>query len=90
MTYRRILTTFLLQLPDDDQGETLILAVVVDAPTGNIREVQICSKVREEGAERIHLLLGPGDGYSMDGEFSSATSFYVLEAYHHTFLSSVH
>jgi hypothetical protein len=67
---------FLTRFPiDDDQGETMILAVVVDAPTTIPRGVQIMPKIDRkvkeklfsDGVERITLILRPGDAYSMDG-----------------------
>ena len=56
--------SFLLST-DNDQGEKLILAVVVDAPATNVRKVVICSDDKEE---KIVLYLRRGDAYSMDGQ----------------------
>ena len=56
--WTHIIFTFVL---DNDQGEKLILAVVVDAPETNIRKVEIRSK-----GEIIVLNLQRGDGYAMD------------------------
>ena len=56
---------------DNCQGETLILAVIVEAPDGaaGIRRVQIMSKLLPgvTHTERVVLYLRTGDGYSMDG-----------------------
>ena len=56
---------------DNCQGETLILAVIVEAPDGaaGIRRVQILSKLLPgvTHTERVVLYLRTGDGYSMDG-----------------------
>ena len=57
------LNFFIYVLLDNDQGERLILAVVIDAPEINIRKVEIRSK-----DETIVLYLQRGDAYAMDGE----------------------
>ena len=49
---------------DNDQGETLILAVVVDGPASHVRKVEIQSDLKDE---KIVLYLRTGDGYAMDG-----------------------
>ena len=65
----------LLLLLDNDQGEKLLLAVVVDAPETNIRKVEIRSK-----GEIIVLYLQRGDGYAMDGEMQKHYTHGVPEA----------
>ena len=60
-----IVLTLVHVFVDNDQGETLILAVVVDAPDSNIRKVEIHSDLKDE---KIVLYLRRGDGYAMDGE----------------------
>jgi SAD/SRA domain len=59
------LNFFIYVLLDNDQGERLILAVVVDAPDTNIRKVEIRSVCDNE---KIVLYLQRGDGYAMDGK----------------------
>ena len=49
---------------DDDQGETLILAVLVDGPASHVQKVEIQSDLKDE---KIVLYLRTGDGYAMDG-----------------------
>lgn len=56
---------------DDDQGEELILAVLLSSP-GGPRKVRIQNKVPKgakatAGDEQIELLLEAGDAYDMDG-----------------------
>ena len=67
---------FLLSI-DNDQGEKVILAVVVDAPETNIRKVVIWSDDKEE---KITLYLRRGDAYSMDGKMQSNYTHGVAEA----------
>jgi hypothetical protein len=55
----------LLSTKDNDQGEKVILAVVVNAPETNIRNVVIWSDDKEE---KITLYLRRGDAYCMDGK----------------------
>ena len=62
---------------DKDQGEKLILAVVVDAPDTNIRKVEIRS-VHDN--EKIVLYLQRGDGYAMDGKMQNHYTHGVPEA----------
>ncbi|CAJ1953968.1 unnamed protein product [Cylindrotheca closterium] len=56
---------------DDDQGEKLILCLIVSSPKG-ARRVRITTKTKGEDAEdddeRIDLMLAAGDAYVMDGE----------------------
>lgn len=49
---------------DDDQGEQLILTVLVSTPLECTRKVLIRNK---NGLEEFELFLGAGDAYSMDG-----------------------
>jgi alkylated DNA repair dioxygenase AlkB len=70
---------------DDDQGEELILAVVIDAPASadKLRRVHINAFKKldsEEGDEDIELFLRPGDAYLMDGEMQKFYSHSVPPA----------
>ena len=67
----------LLLSTDNDQGEKLILAVVVDAPATNVRKVVICSDDKEE---TIVLYLRRGDAYSMDGQMQENYTHGVVKA----------
>ena len=58
LTYQMIAYILLLSTTDNDQGEKVILAVVVDAPETNIRKVVIWSDDKEE---KITLYLRRGD-----------------------------
>ena len=66
---------FIYVLLDNDQGERLILAVVIDAPEINVRKVEIRSK-----DETIVLNLQRGDAYAMDGEMQKHYTHGVPEA----------
>jgi SAD/SRA domain len=68
----------LLSTTDNDQGEKVILAVVVDAPETNIRKVVIWSDDKEE---KITLYLRRGDAYCMDGKMQLNYTHGVAAAY---------
>jgi hypothetical protein len=58
---------------DNDQGEELIMTVLVSSPANATRHVSIRPRHFQkhgwkDGDEDIELLLGAGDAYSMDGK----------------------
>jgi len=57
---------------DDDQGEELILCLVVSSPKGGARRVRISPKAKgseaEDEDECIDLMMSEGDAYLMDGK----------------------
>ena len=65
---------------DDDQGEEIILTVLVSSPVGARRKVSIRPIHWKEGDrhkdEELQLMLGAGDAYSMDGERSECVTFF--------------
>lgn len=55
---------------DDNQGEAIVLCVVIDSP-GGARKIKIRVKKnlkRQDGDEEIELYIPQGYGYQMDGE----------------------
>lgn len=70
---------------DDDQGEELILSVLVSSPVGAARKVSIRRMHSKNGGhkdkdEEYQLFLGAGDAYSMDGKYPRQ-SRYIFVAY---------
>jgi alkylated DNA repair dioxygenase AlkB len=56
---------------DNDQGEDVILALLVDCSTTNTRRVRMKPFRKlclQDGDEQIELFMEPGDAYEMDGE----------------------
>jgi alkylated DNA repair dioxygenase AlkB len=57
---------------DNDQGEELILSVLVSSPENatrrvRVREIRPKGKSAQKGDEELELFLDAGDAYSMDG-----------------------
>ena len=73
---------------DDDQGEDLILSVLVASPVNATRKICIFSKEAHkrkggwcEGDKKYELLLDAGDAYSMDGTISPFDNRVDITAY---------
>jgi alkylated DNA repair dioxygenase AlkB len=65
---------------DNDQGEQVILALLVDSPTTMTRKVKIRPFTwleRRDGDEQIELFMQPGDAYEMDGKMQESYSHSV-------------
>jgi alkylated DNA repair dioxygenase AlkB len=62
---------------DDDQGEEVILCVMLDSPL-KVRPVVVTpSKDHSPKDEKIELFMAPGDAYVMDGEMQKSYSHTV-------------
>jgi len=53
---------------DDDQGETVILCLILASPDEERPVVITPNSKLQDGDERIELMLRAGDAYAMDGE----------------------
>ena len=65
---------------DNDQGEQVILALLVDSPTTMARKVTIRPFAwleRRDGDKQIELFMQPGDAYEMDGKMRESYSHSV-------------